>query len=224
MNMKLAVAGLVFLFSASAISTDAHAYVKCDAEEDEAKKAKCEGKEAKRIAKLRSKTTPFKPSALSAAYAGMDADDKNIFNMDDWYVPTYETGVKDVDTLLGSVSRIDAALTMAAYIGKLNKDGKADEAKALAKDLLPELKKMKDDVKAITDSINKIKADPKSVVASNPAALPKVLGALGTATTTLPALVAEIPKALGAIGPIAGGAAGAAVEGAVDKAKDAAGK
>ena len=176
MNIKTALLGFALLAPVSLYATDAAAFAKCDAMEDAKKQAKCEKKESKRIAKLRAKTTPLAPSAVNAGLASLDAEDANPFNMDDYYVPAYEPlNIENVDKVLGGVNRIDAALTMANYIGQLNKDGKTDEAKTLATALLPELVKMKDDIKGIKEGIEAIKADPASVVKDNPMAAPKVV-------------------------------------------------
>ncbi len=224
MNLKSVFFGLALLVPASSFAQDEAAapdFVKCaDKEGDD--KDKCNAKAAKNVAKARKASTLYKPSMLSDKFAGLDADDKNPFNIDSFYVGVIETGSKDVDAVLASVAKIDAAITMTSYVGYLSKSGKSDEAKALATDLIPVLTKLGEDVKAITESINKIKADPKSV-ANPPTALPKIVKALPPALATVGGAVAELPKALGAVKPIASGAAGAAVEAAGDKAKDAAG-
>ena len=224
MTVKYALLGLGLFFSSAAFAEDAKPdFVKCEGETDEKKKDKCNATEAKRVAKARGNSTLFKPSMLSEKFAGLDEDAKNPFNQDSFYVGTIATGSKDVDAVLTSVAKIDGAITMASYIGYLNKTGKSDEAKALATDLIPVLTKLGDDVKAIKESIDKIKANP-AAVAANPAAVPKIVKALGPALVTVGGAAAELPKALGAIKPIAAGAAGAAVEAAGDKAKDAVGK
>lgn len=222
MNVKTALLGFALLLPVATFSADALAFEKCDAMDDEKAKAKCEKKETKRVAKLRKKTTPLKPSAISDKFASLDADDKNPFNMDDYYLGTSETGIKPLDELVASVNRIQGAVAMAGYVGKLNKDGDKDTAKALASDLLPVLKDMKTEVDAIKAKVNEIKADPASLVKDNPAAALKIPGAIGPVATQLPQTIAALPKAISAIGPIAAGAAGAAAEGAMDAAKGAA--
>jgi hypothetical protein len=221
MTVKYALLGLGLFFSSAAFAEDAKPdFVKCEGETDEKKKEKCNATEAKRVAKARGNSTLFKPSMLSEKFAGLDEDAKNPFNQDSFYVGTIATGSKDVDAVLASVAKIDGAITMASYIGYLNKTGKGDEAKALATDLIPVLKKQIDEVKAIKESIEKIKANPAAVV-SNPMDAPKILKAIVPALATAVGAVAELPKAAGALGPIASGAGAAAVEAAKDKAADA---
>ena len=224
MNAKTALLGLALFVPASAYSVDAHAYAKCDAMDDDKKKAKCEKKEAKRISKLRAKTTPFVPSAISDKFSGLDAEDKNPFNTDDYYTASYEPlGIEAVDQVLGGVANIEAALTMATYVGALSKEGKDDEAKALASSLLPELIKMKDEIQAIKEGVEKIKAAPASLVKDNPMLAPKVVGGAGAALGKLPGIITDLPKAVSAVKPLAGGAAGAAMDAGLDKVNDAAG-
>ena len=221
MNVKSALLGFALLLPASAFAQDAD-FVKCAGEEDEKTKTKCNAKEAKRVAKARTASTLYKPSMLSEKFAALDDDAKNPFNQDSFYVGVIATGSKDVDAVLASVAKIDGAITMASYIGYLNKSGKADEAKALAGDLIPVLTKLKDEVKTIKESIDKIKANP-AAVAANPMDVPKIAKAIVPALATVVGATAELPKALGAVKPLAGGAAGAAVDMAKDKAADKAG-
>ncbi len=224
MNVKTILLGLALLVPASTFSADALAFAKCDSMEDEKSKAKCEKKETKRVSKLRAKTTPYVPSALNADLSSLDDEAANPFNMDDYYTPSYEPlGIEAVDQVLGGVSRIDAALTMANYVGALNKEGKTDEAKTLASALLPELIKMKDDIQAIKEGVEKIKADPTSLVKDNPMLAPKVVGGAASALGALPGMITDLPKAVSAVQPLAGGAAGAAVKAGMDKADDATG-
>jgi hypothetical protein len=224
MNIKTALLGFALLAPVSLYATDAAAFAKCDAMDDEKKAAKCEKKETKRISKLRAKTTPLAPSSLNDGLSSLDAEDANPFNMDDYYTPAYEPlNIEAVDQVLGGVNRINGALTMANYIGQLNKDGKTDEAKALATALLPELVKMKDDIKGIKEGVEKIKADPSALVKENPMAAPKVVAGAGQALAQLPGMITDLPKAVSAIQPLAGGAAGAAVNAATDAATGAAG-
>ena len=125
--------------------------------------------------------------------------------------------------MLGGVANIEAALTMATYVGALEKEGKSDEAKKLASALLPELVKMKDEINNIKEGVEKIKADPASLVKDNPMLAPKVVGGATQALGKLPGIVTDLPKAVSAVKPLAGGAAGAAVEAGMDKANGAAG-
>jgi len=224
MNVKTVLLGLALLVPASTFSADALAFAKCDSMEDAKAQAKCEKKETKRVSKLRSKTTPYVPSALNADLSSLDGEEANPFNMDDYYTPSYEPlGIEAVDQVLGGVSRIDAALTMANYVGALNKEGKTDEAKTLASALLPELIKMKDDIQAIKEGVEKIKADPASLVKDNPMLAPKVVGGAASALGALPGMISDLPKAVSAVQPLAGGAAGAAMDAGMDKVKDATG-
>jgi hypothetical protein len=219
MTVKYALLGLGLFFSSAAFAEDAKPdFVKCEGETDEKKKDKCNATEAKRVAKARSKSTLLKPSMLSEKFAALDDDAQNPFNQNSFYVGTIATGNKDADAILASVAKIDGAITMASYIGYLNKTGKGDEAKALATDLIPVLTKLGEEVKSIQESINKIKADPKALGAD---AL-KVVPALAPALATVVGAVTELPKAATALKPIAAGAGAAAVEAAKDKAGDAA--
>jgi hypothetical protein len=224
MNIKSAILGLALMAPVSFYSADASAFAKCDNMDAGKKQDKCNAKEAKKVTKLRAKTTALKPSAINAGLSGLDGDDVNPLNTDELYTPAYEPfNIEAVDQVLGGVNRIDAALTMAGYIGELNKAGKTDEAKKLATALLPELVKMKDDIKGIKEDIDKIKADPASLAKENPMAVPKIVGGATQALAAIPGMISGLPKAVSAIKPLAGGAAGAAVNAAVDKAGDAAG-
>jgi hypothetical protein len=224
MNVKTALLGFALLAPAALYTTDAAAFAKCDSIDNDKKKAKCEKKEGKRISKLRSKTTPYVPSALNDGLSKLDGEDANPFNMDDYYTPSYEPmGIENVDKVLGGVSKIDAALTMANYIGQLHKDGKQDEAKELASELLPVLIKLKDEVQAIKEGIDGIKADPASLAKDDPMKVPAIVKGAGAAAAQLPSLITELPKAVSAVTPLAKGAAAAGVNMATDAAKDAAG-
>jgi hypothetical protein len=224
MNAKTILMGLALLIPASTYSVDAMAYAKCDKMDDDKKKAKCEKKEGKRISKLRAKTTPFVPSSLTDKFSSLDAEDANPFNTDNYYTPSYEPlGVEAADMVFGGVSRIEAALTMATYVGALSKEGKTDEAKALATDLLPELVKLKDEIQNIKTGVEKIKADPAALAKDNPMLVPKIVGGAGAALAKLPGIISDLPKALSAVKPLAAGAAGAAAGAAMDKVGDAAG-
>lgn len=222
MTVKYALLGLGLFFSSAAFAEDAPKpdFVKCEKETDEKKKEKCNATEAKRVAKARGNSTLFKPSMLSDKFAGLDDDAKNPFNQDSFYVGTIATGSKDVDAVLTSVAKIDGAITMASYIGYLNKTGKGDEAKALATDLIPVLTKLGEEIKTIQESINKIKANP-AAVAANPMDVPKIAKAIVPALATVVGAVTELPKAAGALKPIASGAGAAAMDAAKDKAADA---
>ena len=216
MNIRNLLLAAILAAPTLAISFDAHAFAKCDDIEDAKKKSKCEKNETKRIGKLRKSTEAFMPSALHKDFAFMDKDG-NPFDMDDYYVgKRADIGIESVDAITNSVTRIEAALTMATYVSALAKEGKNDDAKKVATALLPELKKMPDDVKAIMENVEKLKADPASLV-SNPMDVPKVLKNLGGAASSLPALAERIPKAVAAVGPLASGAAGAAVNEAMKK-------
>ena len=221
----MAVSRLSLVFGAALLgfASNAFAFEKCDAEQDEKKKAKCEATEAKQLEKLRKSTTPFKPSILDAKFAALDGDDKNPFNMDDYYVGTIETGSKTFDELAASVVRINAALTMARYADSLAKQGKNDEAKAVAADLIPVLTKLKDDVKAIKESIDKVKANPAAIATDNPLAVPKIAKALPGLLTTVVDAATSIPAAIKSVDTLAKGAGAAAKDMATEKAKDAAG-
>jgi hypothetical protein len=224
MNIKTALLGFALLAPVSMYATDAAAFAKCDAMEDAKKQGKCEKKETKRVSKLRAKTTPMAPSALNAGLSSLDAEAANPFNMDDYYTAAYEPmGIENVDKVLGGVSKIDAALKMANYIGTLHKDGKKDEAKTLASALLPELVKLKDEVKGIKEGIEGIKADPDSLAKDDKMKGLAIAKGAVAAAAQLPSLISDLPKAVSAIKPLAGGAAGAAVNAAKDKAGDAAG-
>lgn len=224
MNVKSAILSLALLAPVSFYSVDANAFAKCDNMDAGKKQDKCNAKEAKKVAKLRSKTTALKPSAINAGLSGLDGDDVNPLNTDEMYTPAYEPfNIEAVDQVLGGVNRIGAALIMAGYIGDLNKAGKTDEAKKLATALLPELVKMKGDIDGIKEGIDKIKADPAALAKDNPMAVPKIVAGAGQALAAIPGMITSIPKAVSAIKPLVAGAAGAAVNAATDKAGAAAG-
>jgi len=62
--------------------------------------------------------------------------------------------------------------------------------------------------------------DP-AALASSPMEIPKALGAIAGTVPTLAKMIGDLPGAITALKSIAGGAAGAAVGGALDKVKDA---
>jgi hypothetical protein len=71
------------------------------------------------------------------------------------------------------------------------------------------------------DDIKALASDPSAMIKKNPKAAMKIPGALAKAVTNAVSAVADLPGAIGAIEPIAKGAAGAAIEGAMDKAAGA---
>jgi len=214
------LAGLVLGLSVFSYAPTAEASPKCDKVE-ESKKEKCESERKKAVEKLRKASKPMKPSEMGAAFAALDDDAKNPFNMDDFYVGKFDTGVKSFDEFGASVAKVQATVVMAGYVGRLASEGKTDEARTYGAALLPLFKTIDDDAKAVNEKLQAIIADPASLVKDNPLAIPKVVKAAGTLGTILKDTITAIPDAKSAVGAIASGAAAGAVKDAV---KDATGK
>jgi len=195
---------------------------------------KCEDKKRKQLEKVRAKTTPFKPSKLSPKFAELDGDDVNPFNMDKYYVGVSESGIAPIDEVVVQVMRVQAAVTMASYVGELNKSGDKDKAAELAIPTIEVLQSLKDAVKDIQSAAEKVISTPPTELVESPAdamKVPKALGSLTSAAGQLPQLATDLPNALAAIGPLAGAAgngamdmAAEAVEGAVEGAVEQAGE
>jgi len=195
----------------------------CDGLEGK-KLEKCEAKKVKALEKLRSKTTPFKPSKLSDKFADLDGDDVNPLNMDKYYVGVAETGIAPVDDVLVQVMRVNAAVQMGKYVGELEKNGESDKAKALAGptvEILMQLKDAKDD---IMGSVQKLTSTPPTELVDNPAdalKVPKALGAVTSAAGQLPKLFTDLPNVMAAVVPLAKAGGGAALDGAMEEAAGA---
>jgi len=200
------------------MSNPAHAYIKCDKMEDAKKKKKCEKNTSKSLAKKRSNTTAYAPSNLGDAFAELDGDN-NPFNSDDFYFGEQTTGIKKVDAFTGKVNKVAATVRMAKYIGHLNKTDAAAAAK-LGGALLPGLIALKDEAPKLVDEAKKLAGEATTLV-DNPMDAPKAIKALGGAGATIGKAVADIPGAITALKPIAGGAAAGAISGAMDKAAGA---
>lgn len=219
MNIKhisLALAFLVPSFAYSPVANAGSEYASCSHKKDDDKRAKCNKTHAKYLKKQKPKTEALKPSAISDKFADLDAEDKNPFASDDWYYGTVTTGIESLDGLTGEVYKAAGAIKMARYIGWMNQNGQKEEAVELAKILLPELIALKEIVPTLQEKVSTVKAeitaDPKLALKAKPA-----LGVLAV----IPTLAKDLPGALKAIGPLAKGAGGAAVDMAVDKAKEA---
>lgn len=220
MNIKHISLALAFLVPSLAYSPVANAggaeYASCAHKKDDDKRAKCNKNHSKYLKKQKSKTEPLKPSAISDKFSGLDAEDKNPFATDDWYYGTVTTGIESLDALTGEIYKAAGAIKMARYIGWMNSNGQKDDAVKLAQTLLPELIALKDIVPNLQKQVDKVKAeitaDPKLALKAKPA-----LGVLAV----IPTLAKDLPGALKAIGPLAKGAAGAAVDKAADTVKDA---
>ena len=216
MNFKHIALGLAFLLPTFAYTTEASAgaeYASCSHKKDDDKRAKCNKNHGKYLKKQKSKTEALKPSAITEKLASYDADDKNPFATDDWYYGTATTGIESLDALTGEVYKAAGAIKMARYAGYLNKNGSKDEAVTIAQAVLPELVALKDIVPTLQEKVEKVKAevmaDPKQALKAKPA-----LGVLAV----IPKLPADLVGATKAVGPLAKGAAGAAVDTAKDKA------
>ncbi len=202
--------------------TPAHAGFAACAGKEDSKLEKCEAKALKSLAKLRSSTTPYKPSDLDKGFAHLDGDDANPFNTDYHYFGVKDTGFEKLNDVADAANKISAAVRMANYVGDLNKTDKA-AAQKLGGTLLPILKGLDASVKDVTEKAKLLAASPNDLVAS-PMELPKAVGAVGGIVAQLGGTAAKIPGALTAVMPIAKGAASAAVEQAVGDATDAADK
>jgi hypothetical protein len=215
MSKYLAILGLVL---ALPMSNPAHAFIKCDKMDDKAKK-KCEKSAQKALDKQRKNTDPYQPSVLGSEFASLDAEDKNPFNSDDFYLGTKSTGITAVDEFTAEVNLAAATVRMARYVGHLQKSDAA-AASSLGGTLLPKLIALKDALPKIQEKGLGLAKDPKALV-SSPMEIPKAIAAVAGTVPTLAKMIGDLPGAIIAVKSIAGGAAGAAVEGAIDKATDA---
>jgi len=201
------------------MSNPAHAYIKCDKKADAKAKKKCEKNMAKSIAKQRKGSTALKPSQLGDEFAFLD--ENNPFDTDDWYVGVSKIGVKKIDKLSMKVAKMSATVRLAKYTGYINKTDKAAASK-LGGILLPKLQALQEDGQKLVEEIQGLVADPAALVQENPTAALKIPGALGKLATNSVKAVGDIPGALTAVVPIAGGAAAGAIAGAAAKVGDAA--
>ena len=217
--MKLLLTALAATTLSFTLITPAHAgFAECAGKEG-SKLEKCEAKAIKSVAKLRSSTTPFKPSDLDKGFAHLDEDDANPFNTDLHYFGVKDTGFEKLNDVANAANKISAAVRMANYVGDLNTTDKA-AAQKLGGTLLPILKGLDASVKDVTEKAKLLAASPNDLVAS-PMELPKAVGAVGGIMSQLVGTAAKLPGALAAVMPIATGAATAAVENAVGDATDA---
>lgn len=218
--MKLLLAAFSATLLSFTVVTPAHAGFAACAGKADSKLEKCEAKALKNVAKLRSNTTPYKPSDLDKGFAHLDGDDVNPFNTDHHYFGVKDTGFEKLNDVAAAANKISAAVRMANYVGDLNKTDKA-AAQKLGGTLLPILKGLDAAVKDVTEKAKLLAASPNDLVAS-PMELPKAVGAVGGIVGQLGGTAAKLPGALTAIMPIVKGGASAAVENAVGDATDAA--
>ena len=200
------------------MSNPAHAYIKCDKKEDAKAKKKCEKNMDKSLAKQRANTTPYTPSTLGKAFSDLDGDN-NPFNSDDFYFGEKNTGIKQVDAFTAKVNKVAATVKMAKYIGHLNKSDAAAATK-LGGAILPELIKLKDEAPALVEEAQKLVGEAATLV-ENPMDAPKALKALTGAGATIGKAVGDIPGAIAAVKPIAGGAAAGAISNVAGQVGDA---
>ena len=209
----------IFAFAvALPMSNPAHAFIKCDKVENAKKQKKCTKKMTKSLAKARKSSTAMMPSAIGDQFSYLDA--ANPLDTDDWYLGVNSIGVKKIDNINKNVAKIAGTIRLAKYAAHLNATDK-DAAAELGGKLLPELMKLKDSAPKVVEDIKKLASDPSALVKKNPKAALKIPGALAKAVTNAASAVTDLPGAIGAIEPIAKGAAGAALESAVDKAAGA---
>jgi hypothetical protein len=194
-------------------SNPAFAYMKCDKMDNAKKKAKCEKKMKKSLAKKRANTTPIKPSDVGAEFAYMDG--ANLFNSDDWYLGVKESGIKDIDAINKKVISSKGLIRLCRYAGHLNKTDKA-AAKKLGGKLAPRLKNIQQELDGINKEIEKF--DPNTL--SGMEAI-KATAALAATTVQIAGVLAEVPGALAAIGPIVGGGVDSLLKSAAGAAGDA---
>ena len=187
------------------------AFEKCDGL-DEKKIAKCEKKETKRIDKLRATTTPFVPSTLGADFAGLDSE--NPFDMDDFYLGMSDTGIEPIDDLLNEVAKVQAAVKMAKYVGYLNKNGDSAKAQQYAKPTLDALMDLQNAKDGIMEKLAGLQKDPAALV-SSPMEIPKAASSLASIAGQIPQVFADLPGAITSVKPLAEGAAGGAIDGAM---------
>jgi hypothetical protein len=211
---------MIFAFAvALPMSNPAHAFIKCDKIDNAKKQKKCTKKATKSLAKARKNSTAMMPSEIGEQFSYLDA--ANPFDTDDWYLGVNSIGVKKIDNISENVAKIAGTIRLAKYTAYLNATDK-DAASKLGGKLLPELMKLKESAPKVVDDIKALLSDPKSL-AENPMDIIKITKALGAASSNGIKAIADLPGAILAIGPIAKGAAGAAVEGAMDKAAGAVG-
>jgi len=217
-NTMTKLFAILALAIAIPMSNPAHAFIKCDKMDDAKKQKKCEKNTAKSLAKQRANSTAYAPSNLGEAFAGLDGDD-NPFNSDDFYLGESTSGIKKVDAFSAQVNQVAATVRMAKYVGHLNKTDAAAAAK-LGGALLPKLIALKDEAPKIVEEGQALVGDAANLVES-PMDVPKALKALGGSVATVTKAVGDLPGAITAIQPIAGGAAASAISGAMDKAAGA---
>jgi|GEM_PF-4402115 len=195
------------------LSNAAHAYVKCDKIEKASKKAKCEKKMDKKLAKMRANQTPIKTSDVGKEFAYLDS--KKLFESDDWFLGYKETGFKDIDAVNKQVTAAKGLIRLTAYAGHLNKSDKK-AAQKLGGKLMPRLKEIQTELDGITAKLNKV--DMAQYAGMDAV---KAGAAVAATTAQVGATLGEVPAALTAIGPVIGGGVGAMVGDAMNQAKGA---
>lgn len=172
---------------------------KCEKETQVAAREACERKKSQRA---RKHTTPFLPSALAPGFKRLDA--QNPLESDDWYVGLPKrTGVDSVDQIARSVTRLEAAITLARYTGDLHTNGHTRRSTRLAKELLPVLRDLSSDVSSLSNAVTEIAADPLKLVTDRPLAVVSVTRVTVGLGRKMPRLVRELPKVTTALAPIA---------------------
>ena len=198
-------------------TTPAQAGFAACAGKDGSKLEKCEAKQIKNVEKRRANTTPYQPSDLDKSFASLDTEADNPFNSDHHYFGVKDTGFESLNDVAAAANKISATVRMANYVGDLNKTDPAAAA-ALGGKLLPILQSLQESINEVSEKAQAI--DPNDLV-SSPMELPKALSAIGGIISQLGGTAAKLPGALTAIGPIAKGAASAAVDKAVGDATSA---
>jgi len=207
----------------SVVPSDAEAaeYLKCAKKDDPKKKAKCNKNYGKWLAKEKGRTQPYKPSMLNDKLADWDADDKNPFATDDWYMGTREIGLASLDELLAEVWKAQGLIKMAKYVGHIHKEGNKDDAKHIAGIILPDLVKLKDILPTLQEKLAAVQADLPNIAKDNPALIIPAGKAITQTIANLGKLPADLPGALAAVVPLVKGAPAAAKTMAVDAVEDA---
>lgn len=198
-------------------AADAGEYLQCEGKKDG---TKCNKRYEKWLKKEKARTTPLKPSQLNERLEPWDADDKNPFATADWYAGSRAIGLDSVDELLGEVTKAQALVKMAKYVGYLHKSGDKEQAKELAGIILPDLIALKEIVPTLQEKLQAVQADLPNIAKESPTLILPAGKALTQTVGHLGKIPGDIPGALAAVVPLAKGAPAAAKTMAVDAVND----
>ena len=187
----------VILFASSLVFMQTADAKSCNKVENPAEKQACEdAAQAKAIAKLRKRTTPFMPSQLGKGLASLDQN--NPLDRDQWYVGVRkDVGIPEIDKLAKATTRLEAAVTLANFTVNLSENGKTERARGLAKTLLPIVTKAPGEAKTITLAIKDL--DVMAIAKGTPLLIPAATRSVSGSTRRAARVIKETPPLVKAL-------------------------